>query len=130
MRSLPLTPKVTLTFVVFAVVLLASVGLLAYKSGRDSLEEATFSGLLSTAIEKEAALETWISEAQNQIANIAESPSMRERVAVLESQSETANIGTTHDEIVAELTSQVGEQDIFVELALLEPITGKIIAST
>jgi hypothetical protein len=129
-RSLRLTPKVTLTFVAFAVVLLTIVGTLAYKSGRDSLEEATFSGLLSTAIEKEAALETWISEAQNQIANLAESPSMRERVSAFETQSETADIKTAHDEIVAELAPLVSDKDIFEELMVLEPVTGKIIAST
>ncbi|MBA3872005.1 MAG: GAF domain-containing protein [Anaerolineae bacterium] len=129
-RSLQLTSKVTLTFVAFAVVLLSSVGVLAYESGRSSLEEATFSGLLSTAIEKEAALETWISEAQNQIANFAASPTMRERVAELESQSEAANPKTVHDEIVAELKPLVGEPNIFVDLAILEPVTGKIIAST
>jgi signal transduction histidine kinase len=129
-RLLRLTPKVTLTFVVFAIVLLTAVGLLAYKSGRNSLEEATFSGLLSTAIEKEAALETWISEAQKQIASLTESPSMKERVAALEGQSEVSNAKAAHDEVVAELKPIVGVQDIFVELAILEPVTGKIIAST
>ena len=130
MRSLRLTPKVTLTFVIFAVMLLALVGILAYRSGRSSLEEATFSGLVSTAVEKEAALETWISEAQNEIMNMAESPYIRERVAALRSKLETKNTETVHDEIVAELTPLVQRQDTFVDLLILEPVSGKIIAAT
>ncbi len=130
MYLLRLTPKVTLTFVIFAIMLLALVGILAYRSGRSSLEESTFSGLVSTAIEKEAALETWISEAQNQIANISESPYMRNKVAALTSRSETENAETVHDEIVAELTPLVQSQDTFVDLIILEPVTGKVIAAS
>src|SRR5689334_4652811 len=128
-RSLRLTPKLTLTLVVFAFVLLTIVGTLAYRSGRDSLEEATFSGLVSTAIEKEAGLETWIAEAQNQIANIAESPFIRERLVTLESET-TATAQSAHGDIVGELKPLVGEDDIFDRLMILEPATGKIIAST
>ncbi|MBI1282594.1 MAG: HAMP domain-containing protein [Anaerolineaceae bacterium] len=125
--TLRLTLKVTLTFVVFAVVLLSIVGFLAYRSGRSGLEESTFAGLLSTAIEKEASLETWIAEAQSQIAKIGQSPYMREKVAVLRS---AANDLKTHDEIVGELLPQTGTGNIFRKLAILEPDTGKIIAST
>src|SRR6185503_3545108 len=116
--------------VVFAFVLLTIVGTLAYKSGRDSLEEATFSGLISTATEKEAALDTWITEAQTQIANLAESPSMQERVIIFETDSQGTDAKTAHDQIVGELKPLVGEQEIFAELMILEPVTGKIIASS
>src|ERR1051325_1676102 len=105
-HSLRLTPKLTLTFVGFAFVLLVIIGTLAYRSGRDSLEEATFSGLVSTATEKEAGLETWIAEAQNQITNIAESPFIRERLVTLESE---ATAQSAHDDIVGELKPLVGE---------------------
>lgn len=128
--SLRLTPKVTLTFVVFAFVLLALVGLLAYRSGRISLENSTFLGLLSTAIEKESALETWISEAQNQIANLAASPLMQERVALLRGSTDAVDRTHVRDALVAELAPLVGLDDTFAELTILEPVTGKIIAAT
>lgn len=128
--SLRLTPKVTLTFVVFAFILLASVGVLAYRSGRISLENSTFLGLLSTAIEKESALETWISEAQNQIANIAASPLMQEQLAVLRSTPEGIDTSRVHDDLIAELLPLIGAQDTFAELSILEPVTGRVIAST
>jgi len=130
MHSLRLTPKVTLTFVIFAFVLLSVVGVLAYTSGRTSLEQATFSGLTSAAVEKEAALETWISQAQNQIQNISESPFIREQVAALTYKTQTTNIESVHDDIVAELTPLIESQDTFIDLFIVEPITGKIIAAT
>lgn len=129
-RSLGLTPKVTLTFVVFAFMLLMAVGILAYTSGRTSLEQATFSGLTSAAVEKEAALETWISQAQNQIINLSQSPFIREQVAALTYKSQLTDIESIHDEMVAELTPLVERQDTFVDLLIIEPITGKIIAAT
>ncbi len=129
-RSLRLTPKVTLTFVVFAFLLLATLGLLAYRSGRISLENSTFLGLMSTVIEKESALETWISEAQNQIANLAASPSMQERVAAIRTNLESADISSIHDDLIRELAPLVGKEDTFAELTILEPVTGKTIAAT
>ncbi len=129
-RSLALTPKLTFIFVAFAIVLLTSVGVLAYRSGRSSLEEATFSGLVSTAVEKEAALERWVSQAQSQITIIDESPLMRERVAALRTKEQITSTETIRSAIVAELMPMIGVQDRFVELAILEPITGMVLVST
>ncbi len=61
---LNITPKLTLIFVLFATVLLAVVSLVTYTSGSASLHSAAVSELLSTAIEKQAALEDWVGEAQ------------------------------------------------------------------
>src|SRR5690349_16909225 len=108
--SLRLTPKLTLTFVVFAFLLLLIVGLLAYRSGRTSLENSTFLGLLSTAIEKESALETWISEAQNQIVNLAASPIMQERVTAIRSNSELVDINSIHNALIRELAPFIGKE--------------------
>ncbi|MBZ0296592.1 MAG: HAMP domain-containing protein, partial [Anaerolineae bacterium] len=129
MRSLSLTPKVTLTFVVFAAVLLTSVGLLSYTSGRDALEEATFSDLLSAAVQKEAAFETWINEGQTQIASIAQSPFLQDTVTTLRTASDPVIAQNAHDQIVAEFAPVV-EGNRFVNLAVLEPVSGKVIAST
>jgi hypothetical protein len=100
---------VTLAFVVFAAVLLISVGLLAYTSGRESLERATFSQLQYTASEKEAALGMWIAEGQTQIASIVESPFLRNRVEVLRSESDAEAAQNAHDQIVGELLPLIGE---------------------
>jgi hypothetical protein len=46
--QLRLTPKLALVYVLFAAVLLLFVGVMAYYSGRSSLEAATASEMLST----------------------------------------------------------------------------------
>jgi signal transduction histidine kinase len=129
-RPLHLTPKLTLAFVLFAVVLLICVGILAYNSGRTALEAATFSGLLSSAIEKEAAFETWIAEGQTQIASIVVSPFIRETVAALRTASNPAATQTAHVELIAELEALTGEGRTFLDILVLEPGSGKVIAAT
>lgn len=129
-RSLLLTPKVTLTFVLFAAVLLASVGLLAYHSGRESLEAVTFSDLLSTAIQKEAAFETWIMEGLSHVTSIANSPFLQEQIAILRTVSDSEIAETAHDKIVAELLAVLGQGHSFISLTILEPDSGKVIVAT
>ncbi len=129
-RPIRLTPKVTIAFVIFAALLLASVGILAYSSGRTSLEDATFSDLFSAALEKEAALETWITEGQTHVTTIAESPFLRDSVTTLRTVSDVEAIQTAHDQIVAELEPATRSGHIFLNLMILEPATGKVIVST
>lgn len=57
-----ITQKLTLVFVLFAAGVLYIVSILVYSSGRKALQNATVSRLLSEAIEKQAALETWVEE--------------------------------------------------------------------
>jgi hypothetical protein len=58
--KLRLTSRIVLYFVLLATVLLAVVGVLSYRSGNESLKAAAISEMLAAAIEKEAALDTWI----------------------------------------------------------------------
>ncbi|MBZ0300467.1 MAG: HAMP domain-containing protein [Anaerolineae bacterium] len=127
--TLRLTPKVTLSFVLFGAGLLILVGILAYTNGRQALEAATFSDLLSVAIEKEATLESWIAAGQTQIAGFAQSPFIQTTVSVLRSQSGVI-AQAAHDRLVAELRPLVGSAYVFTDLMVLEPESGKIIAST
>jgi len=69
-----LTPRLTLTLVMYAAVLLAVVALLAYNSGQASLRSATISELLSTAIEKQGALDAWVQEKRQDITLLAADP--------------------------------------------------------
>jgi signal transduction histidine kinase len=124
--KLHLTPKVTLAFLLFAAVLLAAVGILAYSRGRMALEEATFSDLSSTAIEKESAFETWITGAQTNIATAAESPFLSRSVVALR----TADSQTARDQVVSELEPMTREGHAFAALMVIEIGTGKVIAST
>lgn len=129
-RSLRLTTKVTLAFVLFAAVLLLGIGLLAYNSGRSALESATFSGLLSTAIEKQAAFNTWLENSLVQVKTLAESSSVQTAVEKLLTAPNSTEAQKTHEQLVAELQLAIGEDVLFLDLSVLNPDNGRIIAAT
>ena len=58
--KLRLTSRIVLFFLLLAAVLLASVGVLSYRSGSESLKAAAISEMVGLAAEKEAALDRWI----------------------------------------------------------------------
>jgi len=62
MRKLGITLKLTLIFILFAGAVLVGLGIPAYNNGRAALEAATVSELLTTAIEKQAALNSWVAD--------------------------------------------------------------------
>jgi hypothetical protein len=68
-----LTPKITLIFVLFALALLLVIGVFAYGSGRAALQAAVISDLLSTALEKQAALDSWVTDRRDGVVTLAES---------------------------------------------------------
>ena len=125
--NLRLTPRLALVFILFALGILAGVGILAYYSGRILLETATKTELQSTALEKEAALETWIIERESSVAALARSPYILEKVAeFLESDP---NSKTAHDTLVRELAVHTGPGQSFLTLFVLSPEDGRVIAS-
>ena len=129
-RSLRLTPKVTLVFALFAVVVLLGVGILAYGSGRSALESATLSGLLSTAVEKQAAFNDWVNDALSQVVILTDSSVVRDRVNILVSAENADEVQEAHDQLVAELQLSAGEISPFLRLLVLNPDSGRIIAAT
>ncbi len=125
---LNLTPRITLAFVLFAAALLTGVGLVFYNTARDSLQAAATSELLSTAIEQEIQINGWVNERQEDLADLAASPSIRADVAVLVSAPDIATARAARDRILAEFAPYRGTK--YLELFLLHPVTGKVLAST
>jgi len=130
MRSLHLTPKVTLAFLIFAVLLLTSIGLLAYTSGRTNLEEATFADLFSAALEKEAGFETWVAQGESRIISLSESPFLRSAVAALLGASDSEAVEAAHEQVIGELVPITQRSLVFSDLMIMEAGSGKVIAST
>ncbi|HEY4579907.1 MAG TPA: hypothetical protein VIG89_02630, partial [Candidatus Acidoferrales bacterium] len=125
-----LTPRLTLTFVLYAAALLAGVGLLAYTSGRESLRSAVLSELQATAIEKQAALNAWVEEKQADIIRLAAAPAVIESAAaVLAASPDSPEARDAHDRLLAEIRPRVlgGE---FQDLMIIEPQTGQVVAAT
>ncbi len=125
-----ITHKLVLIFLLFAVVLLAGVGTMAYYQGRAILEKTTLSELLTRANGKEATLNDWLVDQQSFIAGMSRSPYLLADMAALGAAGpNSAAAQTAHDRLVAAL--QV-ETDLghYIEISILDPKTGRVIAST
>ena len=129
--QLGLTPRLTLILVLFAMALVVFVGMLAYNSGRNGLEDATISALSSTANEKEAALESWIKERQSDLGVIAASPRILEFWTVfINARPGSAEARTAHNHLIAELEPNTGQEFGLLAVSVMDPETGQIMAAT
>jgi PAS domain S-box-containing protein len=125
-----LTPRFTLVFILYAAVLLLGVGLLAYNTGRESLRSATISELQATALEKEAALNQWVEEKRTDIIALADDPSTIEEVSILLTASPVSpEFRQAHDRLIADVEPRLVTGE-FLEISILHPHTGQVIAST
>ena len=126
-----LAPRLTLIFLFFALLLVGGVGGLSYASGRAGLQAATISELLATAIEKEAALNNWVDSHLDVVVTIAASPALREAMSALAAAApDSADARAARDRLVAELAPKTGEGGEFLNLLVLQPGTGRVIAAT
>ncbi|NTU84243.1 MAG: HAMP domain-containing protein, partial [Chloroflexales bacterium] len=130
MRHLGLTPRLALVFVLFAAALLAGASTLAYANGRAALLSATTSNLLSTALEKEAALTSWIDHREADMAALAASPQLRADMALLLARPGTLTAQAAHDRLVVELQPKMARGGTYLDLMLIEPEQGMVIVAT
>jgi PAS domain S-box-containing protein len=127
---LGIIPKLTLVFVLFAVAILAGISLLAYNSGRTALLNATTSRLLSTAIEKQAALETWVGEKREDIAVLAADPALASHLENQLSNPGAMDNSAEHTIEMNYLQQWVGQGKDFLSLMVLAPNSGQVIMAT
>ena len=125
-----ITPKLTLIFVLFAAGVLSIVSILVYSRGRTALQNATVSMLLSEAIEKQAALETWVEEKQRDIVMLAINPSLANHLAGHLSASDTAELVAEHNTELGYLEKWTGEGKDFLSLIVLASNSGQVVMST
>jgi len=111
---LGLTPKLTLILVVFAAVLLATVGMLSYNSGRTALREAAISELLSSALEKEAALDGWVEGRLSDITALTQSPSLQAVLQSFSSAPGSSTASAARELLARELRPQVNVKREYV----------------
>ena len=131
MKKLGITLKLTLIFILFAGAVLVGLGIPAYNNGRAALEAATVSELLTTAIEKQAALNNWVADRQNSIGDIANQAHLREAVKVLIAAAPgSSDAGRAHADLVADLKNWVGEGHRFLAMEVIDAATGRVIAAT
>ena len=130
--KLRLTSRIVLIFVVFVAVLLAVVGVLSYRSGSEILKAAAVSEMQAVAIEKEAALDTWVEERLADVGQLATDTELVERTTILVAAipgSEEAR--AAHALLVKDLDPHLtGARSGYIELFIVEPEGGKVVAST
>ena len=127
---LDLTPKLTLAFVLFSALVAAGIGVPAYNSGQAALQGAVSSELLSSAVEKESALETWIAERQSDLKVVGASPELREALVIMRTVVPASSASQqAHNRIIAALQPTI-EAGGFFDLTVLDPVTGRVISSS
>ena len=130
--KLRLTPRIGLYFMTLAVALVAGVAVLSYRSGRESLEAATVSQMLATAVEKQAALNAWIEERLDDIEQKASQPDVvRKAAELIAAVPGSAAARSAHTVLLRELQPHVdSRRGNSVELFVMEPVHGTVVAST
>ncbi|MFH1185179.1 MAG: HD domain-containing phosphohydrolase, partial [Chloroflexota bacterium] len=128
---LSIAGKLALILALFGVALLGSLGALAYTSGRAGLHQAATSELLTRAIEKKAALDSWISAARLTITSKAGETNVPEgAAALLAAAPGSAEAQVAHGQLVSELQPLIGTESNFTELFFVEAETGQVLAAT
>jgi signal transduction histidine kinase len=107
------------------------LGIPAYNNGCAALEAATVSELLTTALEKQAALNAWVSERQHSIGDIANQVYLRETVmALISATSGSSDAEDAYAGLVTNLGNWAGEGHRFLSLEVIDAVTGSVIAAT
>ena len=126
-----ITQKTTLVFVLFAVILLTSVGVLIFNKGRATLEEAVTAELVSTALEKQMAIDGWVEERQSDMVFLTKSPGLQDLLTQMtDSTPDTSPHQEFHDRIVLDLLPYTGAEGRFISLFIMHPESGRVLVST
>ena len=125
-----ITPRFALVFILYALALLVGVGLLVYNSGRDSLRSNTISELEGTALRKEDNLSRWVDAEQADLAVLTADPDIiAEANTLLTVVPDSAEFRAAHENFVAGLQAYLTSSS-FLEVSLIRPENGQVIAST
>ncbi|UXI70462.1 response regulator [Tahibacter amnicola] len=128
---LGLKHRIAAAFSLFAVMLVSVTGLLSYQAGRDSLETAALSELLSSALGKEAQLDRWFEEQRTDIETIANSVGILSDTSVLvdpKASTQAMTVAREHiDDLLRTMTDTA--RHVRLVLAVAAP-DGRFVAST
>ena len=127
-----LTLRISLTFACFAGFLLLCVGVLSYSSGRNALESAATSELLSSAIGKESRINEWLHDAIGDLETLASSPALQAATSdLVAANTRLGTMPVAHQRVIAELLPRaLMQKRKRLSLAVADPLTGRLIAAT
>jgi signal transduction histidine kinase len=127
-----LRSRITLLFVLLAVVPVVIVGLIAYYTGRQSIEQVEKNHLVSTNLMKSSELTRWIESNQRRMEELAQRPLMVQYSAVLAKNDNTdpaydsARLSLEADHLGPRVKPASG----FTEASVIGPDNGIILASS
>jgi PAS domain S-box-containing protein len=126
-----ITFKLTLVFVLFAAVLLAGGGALAYVKGRQQILDSFMAELEIASAEKQAALEGWVADRESDVVAMASSPALVAGVEeLLAAPPGSPQAEAAHARVVAELRARVGPGQPYRRWLVVEPEEGRVIADS
>jgi PAS domain S-box-containing protein len=129
-KRLGLVPKITLTFVFFAALLLCMMGFLVLATGREALETAIAADVASVAAEKESAFDRWVDGALSDIVILAGSAYIQENTEFLLAPEDSARKQQAQVALAAELHSSTAPTAPFLDILILHPETGQVLVAT
>jgi PAS domain S-box-containing protein len=127
-----LTSRIVLIFVLFVALMLATVGVLSYRSGSESLKAAAVSELLAVAIEEEAALDHWIEDRLVDLEQLAAENDLVEKAGMLIAAApDSEEARAAHALLIQEIRPHMsGANTNFIEVFAVEQASGRVVAST
>ena len=131
MLRLSITPKFTLIFVLFGLLLLVGLSVPAYLISRSALRDAAVAELLATSIEKQAAFTDWIADKERVIGALAQHPHLDETIAAFQAAApDTAEERAAHAAVMGELAAWVGPGSDFLALEVIDAQSGRVLVAT
>jgi signal transduction histidine kinase len=130
-KDFSITLKMFLIFMLFAILLLSSLGLITYQNARTSLRAAAISELLSTSIEKEAALNEWVTDIEVTIQNIAAQPHLQESISVyMAALPGSPRSLQVYTDVRSDLQNWTANSSRFISLQVIAASNGQVLVST
>ena len=131
MIRIGISTKLTLVFVLFTIILLISLAIPVYNNGSDGLKAAITSELLSTAIEKQATLNNWVSEHLADLVTITQHSDLVAEIEKLaDPLSTTDSTIALRGDILNDLQLHTGSGKNFSELMIIAADSGQVLLST
>lgn len=131
MKHLGIALKLSLIFILFAGAVLLGMGIPAYEKARSALQAATYSELLSTALEKQSALNSWVADREHSIGDIANQPDLQKTAGLLLSAAPgSADADRAHADLVKNLENWSGQGHRYISMELIDAHSGLVLAAT
>ncbi|MDX8521238.1 sensor histidine kinase [Mesorhizobium dulcispinae] len=126
---LGISQKLTLLFALFAAILLGATGWLAFNQGRAALESSVVAEVQSRALEKQAAIGSWLDGQLSELRGLSQSPHIVDDFTKLADLPADATPDDWVD-LRDDLAARTGGGEDFVALFVMEPKSGRVLTAT